>query len=505
MTTADYDAIVIGSGSGGLTAAVGLSRFGKRVLMVERGRVGGDCTNHGCIPSKSLLHLSNPRSVEFDGHRASDDRIQRSASVLERVRRRRDELEAHERIEFGSMDGIDLLFGTAKILAPGIVGVTEPDDNHSLASAHAEAGPPAATVVEQTTQYRADNIIVATGSSPRRLPVPGLPDDMYLTNEELFELKQAPGRLIIIGGGPIGLEMAVAFNRLGSEVTVLEAASQLMPGLLPEAAAVIAGALETSGVDIRAGMAAHSYESTGRTLTYGPLGGQATGAIPDVDAVLVAAGRVPNAGGLGLAELGVEFTDSGHIAIDDKGRTNVDGIWAVGDVTVEGGTTHMANAWGRRLIQAIALPYLPLKKRPVRPAVTYTSPEVATLGVQPPVPPSDVRRITVDLAATDRAYTDEVAHGILIVDVRKLQGKILGATIVGPRAGDQIAMFSLGMTNGIAFHKWYGTVIPYPTYGDAVTQAIDTYVSETFPSAGGELAAWAGGRVRSLRGRFLPG
>ncbi len=357
-------------------------------------------------------------------------------------------------------------------------------------------------MVSGSVTYEADHIVVATGSSPRRIPIPGLPEQMYLTNEELFEQKSAPDRLVIVGAGPIGLEMAVAFNRLGSTVTVLDAAPQLLPGILPEAADTLSRALTAQGIDLRPGLAPHHFDPDHKTLAIGPLGQEPVEDIADVDAVLVAVGRVPNTTNLGLEALGVQMTNDGHIDIDDKGRTSVEGVWAVGDVTTHGGTTHMANAWGRRLIQAIALPYLPLKKRPVRPAVTYTSPEVATIGVHEPTPTDDVRRIVVDLSATDRAYTDEVEDGVLIVDVRKLQGTVLGATIVGPRAGDLIAMFSLAMTNNIAFHKWYGTVIPYPTYGDAVTQAVDTYISETFPNAGSELSAWAGGRWRALRGRL---
>lgn len=476
-----YDAIVIGSGSGGLTAAVGLSRFGKRVLMVERSLVGGDCTNYGCIPSKSLLHLSQ-----------SQDAGERASSILARVRQRRDELEAHERQEYGTMDGITLIFGTATVTSPTTVTVTNSD---------ATAGTGAGSATGSGTQYTADHIVVATGSSPRRIPIPGLPDDMYLTNQELFELEQPPGRLIIVGAGPIGLEMAVAYSRLASTVTVLDTAPGVLGDLLPAAADVVTAALADQGIDLLLGVAAHGFDPVGRTLTYGPVGAAATGAQSGVDAVLVAVGRVPNSDGLGLAEVGVTMTETGHIKIDNRGRTNVDGIWAVGDVTSEGGSTHMANAWGRRLVQSIALPYVPLRGRPLRPAVTYTSPEVATIGHQPPEPGPDVRRIVVDLSGTDRAYTDEANHGILIVDVRKLQGNVLGATIVGPRAGDQIAMFSLAMTNSVAFHKWYGTVIPYPTYGDAVTEAIDTYISETFPHAGSELLAWAGGRLRSLGNR----
>ncbi len=460
------DVIVIGAGSGGLTVAVGLSGFGKKVVLIEGHHVGGDCTNVGCIPSKSLLH-----------HTAHQDGRD-SKSILAKVRERRDYLRDHETEEFGSMDNVDLQFGRAKIVAPGEVEVTDADGS--------------------TRNITAKHIVVATGSSARRIPVPGLPDDRYLTNAELFEQDTAPGKLVIVGAGPIGVEMATAFARLGTEIVVLDAAPRVLPAMLPEASAVVARSLDAQGVDVRPGIVAKRFDEATNTLHVGPLDGGETGSIANVDKVLVAVGRVPNSEGLGLEEVGIE-TERGHIVIDDKGRTSLDNVWACGDVATEGGTTHAANAWGRRVIKHIIAPVAPAGPKPLHPAVTYSNPEAATIGEQPAEVPSDVKRIVVDYGAVDRAFTDEIGEAIIIVDVRRFRGDVLGATIVGPRAGELISTFSLAMKNDIRFSKWYGTVWPYPSYADALGKAVDAYMRESLPNVHKEFAAWALGKLKRLR------
>ena len=457
------DAIVIGAGSGGLTVAVGLSSFGRRVRLVERHWVGGDCTNVGCIPSKTLLHDS--------AHQAG-----RSGSeILTHVRDQRDHLREHETAEFGSMDGIDLQFGDAKILAPGRVQVTAPDGSIE--------------VVETK------NIVVATGSQARRLPIEGLPTDRYLTNEDLFEESDVPRKLVIIGAGPIGLEMATAFRRLGSEVIVLEAASQVLPLMLPDGAAVVHRALAADGVELRPGLVAKGFDPSTNTLDIGPLDGDVTDHIPEVDRVLVAVGRVPNSGDLGLEKLGVEL-DKGRIVIDGKGRSSVDNIWATGDVSTKGATTHAANAWGRRIIKAIVFPVAPAGNEPFHPAVTFTSPEAATIGQQPENPVADVRRITLGFETADRAFTDGVTDGIIVVDVRRFSGKILGATIVGPRAGELISIFALAMENGVKLQKWYGVVWPYPSYADLLGKVVDEFMLEHLKNLHKDFPRWLWGRIR---------
>ncbi len=462
------DVVVIGAGSGGLTVAVGLSRLGRSVMLVEGHHVGGDCTNVGCIPSKSLLHHSHEFANAAPGTRRS------TADILAAVRARRTALREHEVDEFGSAEGIDLRFARARLLGNGRVELT--DANGSA------------------TTVAAKHIVVATGSAPHRIAIDGLPDDLVVTNNELFELDDVPQHLAIVGGGPIGLEMAVAFRRLGSRVTVLDAAPQVLPQLLPEAAAVVHQSLVDAGIDVRPGTVAHHWDERERALAVGPLGGSPTDTLSGIDRVLMAVGRTANTKGLGLETAGVATNERGQIVIDAKSRTNVDGIWACGDVTDRGGTTHLANAWGRRIIKHILAPVAPAGAEPLRPAVAFTDPEAGSIGSQPVDVPDDVMRLRVDLADIDRGYTDELASGLLIVDVRRFSGKVLGATAVGPRAGELIGLFSLAMKNDLAFHKWYGTVWPYPTYGEAIGRLVDEYMATTLPNLPRELKGWVRGR-----------
>ena len=462
-------AVVIGSGSGGLTVAIGLSRFGRRVRMIERDRVGGDCTNVGCIPSKALLHAT----AEPDGRTG--------AEILAHVRHRRDELWRHETEEFGSTDGIDLQFGSARILGPGRVQVTTADGG--------------VEVVET------DHIVIATGSRPRQIAIEGLDGDHLLTNETLFEVEAPPEHLAIVGAGPIGVEMATAFARLGTRVSLLDAADRVLPNLLPEASDLAAAHLTRAGVDVRAGWVATGYDPTTGRLDLGTSGGDAVDKLDDVDRVLVAVGRIPNTDDLGLETAGVETDRGGRIVTDGKGRTSVAGIWAIGDAADTGGTTHAANAWGRRVIKAIIAPPVPAGSEPIIPSVTFADPEIASIGTQPQQVPSDVRRVVVDLARSDRAFTDEADDGVVIVDVRRFSGRILGATIVGPRAGELISIFSLAMKNGIRFSKWYGVVWPYPAYADVLGRAVDDSMTEQMRNLPQDLPRWLVGRLR----RVIPG
>ena len=459
------DAAIIGAGSGGLTVAIGLSQFGKSVALIEAAEIGGDCTNVGCIPSKSLLH----HTAHQDGRSP--------AEIMTKVRERRNNLRDHETEEFSDKDGIDMMWGRAKIDAADRLTVTHNDGS--------------------TTVVTAKNIIVATGSRARRIPIEGLDDDRYLTNEELFEEENVPSKLVIVGAGPIGIEMATAFQRLGTDVVVLDAAPRVLPLYLPEASAIVERGLTARGIDVRPGIVAKRFDSATQTLHVGPLKGDVTGQIADVDKVLVAVGRVPNSDNLGLEELGVEM-ERGRIVINGKGQSSVDGIWAAGDVSTEGATTHAANAWGRRIIKAILAPPAPAGPKPLHPAVTFSDPEAATIGEQPEEVPGDVRRIVVDYAKADRSYTDEVGEGVIIVDVRKFTGAVLGATIVGPRAGELISVFSLAMKNDIRFSKWYGTVWPYPSYADAIGKAVDAYMGEALPNMHKEFASWAKGKIGRL-------
>lgn len=466
-----YDAIVVGAGSGGLTVAVGLSILGKSVALIEASNIGGDCTNVGCIPSKSLLHRAR--------HQAGAA----GADILAEVRAKRDRLRDEEAHEYAAMENIDLVFARATIESPTSVRLT-----------------PTATEGSFDTTVSAENIIIATGARPRPIPIEGLPAERLLTNDNFFEAADLPKRIAILGAGAIGLELGYAANLLGSEVTILEAGSKVLPQLPNAAGVEVSRALTSQSIDVRTQQTAKRYDPDSNALHIGPLDGDETDVLPNIDAVLVAVGRIPNSDSLGLDAKNVRIeTDRGFIVTDNKGRTNVGSIWAVGDVTTRSRTTHGANAWGRRITKAIAFPYVPIGSKPIIPAAIFAQPEIATIGQHPEFPGDDVNRIVLEIPSTDRAYTDDVQDGVIILDVRRLTGKVMAVTVVGPHAGELIGIVSMAMTNDIPLHKWYSVVWAYPTYSGAIGKVVDLHMSETLTNIKRESRRWFRGSLRRLR------
>jgi dihydrolipoamide dehydrogenase len=458
-----FHTIVIGAGSGGLTVAVGLANLGKSVAVVEALHVGGDCTNVGCVPSKTLIHQAEERG-------ASDPR-----GALAEVRRKRDDLREKETHEFGEMKNLELIFGRARLQSATQVAVALPGGGRRTLSAQ--------------------NIVVATGARPRKLVIPGLPEGRALTNESVFELPEAPRHLAIVGGGVIGVELAFAFRKLGSQVSVVQTAPRLLTRHLPEAGQAVEASLRARGVALHFGMGVHSYDEPTQTLRL-ERAGQLT-ALEGVDYVLIAVGRERNVEGLDLEAAGVRFSAREGIATDSYGRTNVPSIYAIGDVTATSAFTHSANAQGRRVVQRIAFPWLPARApEPFYPSATFSDPEVATAGMSQQqiaerYRPELVKRIRVDLVTqTDRGYTDDVQQGAIIVDAVRLTGKILSVTIVGPRASEMISLFTLAIQEGISLYKLYRVVYPYPTFSNGVQKVADAFLRETLTGLRGELAAF---------------
>ena len=461
MSAEAFDAVVIGSGSGGLTAAIGLARFGKRIALVERGPVGGDCTNTGCIPSKRLIHLTRRAGASADG-----------ASILADVRATRDGLSDKERRELENDPNITLIVGHAALAGTGQVMVRATDGERTISAPH---------------------IIIATGSRPRHVDIPGLPAERLLTNETLFDLTSPPVHLAVVGAGAIGLEMAMAFRRLGSRVTMVDLADRVLPTADPAASLVVHDSLGDMEIAVHLGARTRAYDAADDRLTLETAGGDAH--IADVDAVLVAVGRQPNIEDIGLERVGVT-PDTEGIAVDGWGRTGANGIWAVGDVTPGSHTTHEANALGRRIIQRIALPWLPpIGSPPLIPSAVFTDPEVAWVGLtQAQIArryhPSAITRIIVSLAATDRGLTDNVKRGFVCIDAIRLTGRILGATIVGPNASDLIATLTLAMNRGISLLRLSRQTYAYPTFAGAIGAAGDEFARATLPHLRHEAGAY---------------
>lgn len=458
-----FHTIVIGAGSGGLTVAIGLANLGKRVALIEASHVGGDCTNVGCVPSKTLIHLANAAGVSSDSQR-----------VLATVQHKRDRLREKETEEVGHTLNLTLIHGRAQLRTSRTVHVTLADGGECTIAA--------------------SNIVVATGARPRQISIAGLPPDRMLTNETIFELTQAPHHLAIIGGGVIGVELAFAFGKLGSRVSVIDMAPRVLTPYIPEAAEVIEAALRVQGVAVYTSAGVQAYDPTQQTLHIERAGQAIT--LDDVDYVLVAIGRQRNLTGLGLEEVGVPFSPRTGIPVDSYGRTIIPGVYAIGDVTTDSAFTHSANAQGRRVVQRIAFPVLPARSpKPLYPTATFSDPEVASAGLSQAqiterYHPALIKRIRIDFANLDRGYTDDVDQGFIIVDTIRLTGQILAATIVGTRASEMISLFTLAIGEGISLYRLYRTVYPYPTYSGGVQKVADAFLRETLSNLRTELLAY---------------
>jgi dihydrolipoamide dehydrogenase len=463
MMINNFHTIVIGAGSGGMTVAVGLAGLGKQVALVEANHVGGDCTNVGCVPSKTLIHLAK----HFKPGKNPD-------IVLQEVLRKRDALRDEETEEIKNIKNLTFIHGLARFTSPNTLAVDQADN---------------------TCEITADHIVIATGARARRLDIPGLPDERALTNESLFNLRGTPSHLVIVGAGVIALEMAFAFNKLGTQVTMFALDRRPLTTAIPEASQAIQAELVSAGITTYYGATAKVFDETRQTLTL--TQGEQEITIPKVTKVLFAIGRVRNLEALDLDQAGIEVDKRQGILVNTYGETQVKGVYAVGDVTPTSAFTHSANAQGRRVVQRIAFPFLPLaKKEPLFPNATFSDPEVATVGLNEKqlaanYHPGIVKRIRVDFATqTDRGYTDDVENGFIIVDAMRLTGKILHATIVGPHASEMISFFTLAMSQKISLYKIYRLVYPYPSFSSGILKVADIFMKETLSKLGNELRTY---------------
>jgi len=430
-----HDLIIIGGGTAGLGAARNAVAHGARPLLITDGPIGGDCTFTGCVPSKTLIAQSRRGELFGDAMSVVGETI--------------DVIAAEESTEVLRTEGVEVLEGRGTIVAPGTVEV----DGRSYATKH---------------------VLIATGARAAIPPIPGLQGVEFLTNETLFELETLPPRLGIIGGGPIGCEMAMAFAGFGTAVTIFEGASRLLPDEEPEASAVIERAMAQAGVDVRTGL----YVS-GVCRAVGAIALAIEDDVVEVDSLLLATGRVANTAGFGLETLGVDLSSSGHIVVDDRLRTSVTGIIAAGDVTGLLPFTHAADEQGRLAVSHA------LGKGPrwrystsATPWVTFTSPEVARVGVLESEAPRGAKVAYLPLTHVDRAITDGRTDGFvkLIAAPKKVTrslfgGQIVGATIVADRAGEMIHGPTLAARLGMFVGRLAQVTTPYPTWSTAIQQA----------------------------------
>lgn len=450
----EYDLIVIGGGAAGLTSSGIGASFGAKTLMIEAHRLGGDCTWTGCIPSKALLHLSDRAKGRVDQR---IDPLERMREIREEVYHDADRPEIYEKM------GVELAFGRASFV-----------DKHTVRIV-SESG-------ERVVTGR--KIIIAAGSRAAVPPIPGLDSVSYLTNETLFELNEVPQHLVIIGAGPIGIEMAQAFRNLGAEVSVVDMAPRILPRDHEALSAQLQAHLEGMGIRFHLGSGIERADQRSDTLVGSSLllkdGTEISGSH-----LLIATGRRPNIESLNLDAAGIAHSAKG-IGIDASCRTNIPHIFAIGDVTGIFAFTHMSEHTAK-VAALTALLKFPMKTTPgLTPWVTYTSPELAHVGAtEAELKQNGVEYVTYRFpySKIDRAVTEEATLGEIRIYAKKSTGKIYGADILGERAGDLIGYYALAMKNGLSLRNIADTIFPYPTYGLGARRAADQwYIQSQSPA-----------------------
>jgi len=444
----DHNLIVIGAGSAGLVAALVAATVKAKVTLVERHRMGGDCLNTGCVPSKALIRSAG---VAATARRAPEFGLAPMAvevdfpAVMERVQAIIKTIEPHDSAERFTSLGVDCVRGNARVRSPWEVEV----DGEILTTGA---------------------VVIASGARPRVPEIPGLDALDYLTSDTVWDLENLPGRLLVLGAGPVGCELAQAFARLGSQVTLATRADRLLPREDPEASALLHAAFRREGVKVHTNFTPLSFatDDEGQTAVFSTDRGQRR---LHFDRVLLAVGRSANVEGLGLEDLGIATASSGRIAVDDFLCTAIPTVYACGDVTGPHLFTHMAShqAW-YAAVNALLGRFRRFKvDYSVVPWATFTDPEVARVGLSEREAgergiPCEVTRY--DLSDLDRAIADGEARGYIKVLTPPGRDRILGATIVGYHASDLISEFVLAMTHGIGLRKILGTIHIYPTMSE---------------------------------------
>lgn len=470
----DRNLVVIGAGAGGLVSAYIAAAVKAKVTLVEGHKMGGDCLNFGCVPSKALIRsaklakqIDQAESLGLRDARGAVD----FAAVMARVQRVVAAIEPHDSVERYAGLGVDVVQGHATLTSPWTVEIRRADGGL------------------QTLSTRA--IVIAAGARPFVPPIPGLQDVGFLTSDTLWDLRTLPRRLVVLGGGPIGCELAQAFARLGSQVTQVEMLPRVMSREDPEVSALVADALRADGITLLTGHAAVRAERDGAIRRLIVKQGEAERAI-EFDVLLCAVGRTPRVEGYGLEELGIPLTPRGTIRTDEMLRTVYPNIYAVGDVAGPYQFTHTAahQAW----YAAVNALFGRFKRFKVNyaavPWATFTDPEVARVGLSE----TEAREQGVAFEVTrygiddlDRAIADGTAHGFVKVLTVPGRDRILGATIVGAHAGDLLAEYVLAMTHGLGLNKILGTIHTYPTLAEANKYAAGEWKRAHAPQ---ELLKW---------------
>ena len=472
MTPRRCDVCVIGAGSAGLSVAAGTSRLGLDTVLVERGAMGGECLNTGCVPSKALLAVAKRRHASMSampGLGTGEPSVDFGA-VKDGLRDVIDTLAPHDSVARFESLGVTVLRGTAVFLDAGTIAV----------------GP---------ERIRARWFVLATGSRPALPPIPGLDPAFVLTNETIFSLRAPPSRLVILGGGPVGVELALAHRRLGIPVALIERHA-ILPRDEPELVAALRRMLVNEGVDIlehatvtrvdhAPGCTTLAVERDGRSE---PIAGSH---------LLVATGRVPATEGLGLETTGIAFGPAG-IAVDARLRTSRRRIFALGDVLDGPHFTHVAAYQAGIVVRNLAFRLPARVDDRALPWVTYTDPELAHVGLtEAEARARHGSRVTVEivpLSRNDRAVAERQTDGLLKVVVGR-GGRILGASLLAPAAGEAIGLWCLAISRKMNLKAVADLILPYPTFGETAKAAAGAYYAPRLFSAATRRIVAALGRL----------
>ncbi len=464
---ADSDLIVIGAGSAGLVAASTAARLGAKVILIESDRVGGDCTWTGCIPSKALIHAAEVAS-ESGGKTGTAATGVDGRAVMERVRVAIASVYQRETPEKLAKIGVQVLAGSARFRDP-------------------------VTVEVSGSRLTAPRIVISTGAAPGVPPVPGLEEAGYLTHRNIFDLERLPPRLIVLGGGAIGVELAQAISRLGSEVSLVEQSDRLLPTADPDASRLIAGVLAAEGVDLHLGSAVEQVRRRGATVQV-----QVAGRQLEADALLVATGRRPLTEGLEPGRAGV-LLDHGAIRVDHRLRTSVSGIYAAGDVTGGLQFTHYAGWQGYAAARNALFPGSVRGVRDGLPWAVFSDPAVAQVGqtlaeAMTRHPNAVEHRIGLD--RVDRADTEAATVGFVKL-ISDRGDRLLGACVVSPRADELINELSLAIQLKATMSDLSRTIHVYPSYGLAIQDlAAAQRLARASSGWRGRVAGWFVDRLR---------
>jgi len=451
-----YNLVVIGAGTAGLVAAAGAAGLGARVALVEKHLMGGDCLNVGCVPSKALIRAGRAYAAvrdagEFGVHVPGGSYVDFPA-VMDRMRRLRAGISPNDSAQRFRDLGVDVFLGSGRFTGKDTIAVGD-------------------------TTLRFKKAVIATGARAAAIPIPGLDQVDYLTNETVFSLTELPSRLAVIGAGPIGCEMAQAFARFGSQVSLFEAQSHILTREDPDAADVVQRSMARDGIELLTSTRITGVHRQGdeKFIAYERNGEPYE---ITVDQILVGVGRAPNVQGLNLEAVDVDYDDRSGVTVDDHLRTTNRRIFAAGDICFPYKFTHTADFQARIVIQN-ALFFGRAKASALTiPWCTYTEPEIAHVGLYPQQAAErgiEIETLTQPLADVDRAMLDGESDGFVRVHVRRGSDTILGATIVGSHAGDMISEITLAMVGGMGLKKVANTIHPYPTQAEAIRKVGDSY------------------------------